>query len=152
MTDSQILRRMRQFLLALFAIGSVGTAADLLFLDHVEDTLQLVPLAAIGLSLAAAGWHAASRGIAGVRGLQFAATLLTATAAIGVVLHFRGSMEFQLEMDPSLGGFDLLVTVLRAKSPPTLAPGNLALLGLVGLASTFRHPATLARSTTGGPT
>jgi hypothetical protein len=150
MTESQILRRLRQFLLALLAAGLVGTAVDLLFLDHVEDTLQLVPLVAIGLSLGAVGWRAASGGAAGVRVLQVAMVLLTATAAIGIVLHFRGNMEFQLDMDPSLGGFDLLMTVLRAKSPPTLAPGNLALLGLVGLTSTYRHPATFR--STGGST
>lgn len=150
MLDSQILRRLRQLLLALVAAGLVGTATDLLFLEHVEDTLQLVPLAAIGLSLGALGWHAASGRAASVRVLQIALVLLTATAAIGIVLHYRGNMEFQLEMDSSLGGFDLLMTVLRAKSPPTLAPGNLALLGLVGLASTYRHPATLDRPTTGG--
>ncbi|MBC7978035.1 MAG: hypothetical protein H7138_23890 [Myxococcales bacterium] len=150
MLDAQILVRLRQLLRALLAAGLVGSAVDLLFLDHVEDPLQLVPLAAIGLSLGALGWHAASPRAAAVRGFQIAMVLLTATAVIGIALHGRGSVEFQHDMDPSLSGLNLLVTVLRAKSPPTLAPGNLALLGLVGLASTYRQRATLDRPIPGG--
>jgi hypothetical protein len=141
MPESDTLSRLRQLLLALVAAGLAGTAVDLLLLNHVEDTLQFVPLAVIAVSLAALGWHGLASHEGSVRGLRVAMWLLTATAATGIVLHYRGNMEFQLEMDPSLGGFDLLMTVLRAKSPPALAPANLALLGLVGLAATYKHPA-----------
>jgi hypothetical protein len=48
-------------------------------------------------------------------------------------------MEFQLEMDPSLGGLDLMAKVMTSKAPPTMAPMSLAVLGLVGLASTYRE-------------
>jgi hypothetical protein len=46
-------------------------------------------------------------------------------------------MEFQLEMDPTLGGMALLLKVMHAKAPPALAPGNMVLLGLLGLISTL---------------
>jgi hypothetical protein len=141
MPGSDTLSRLRQLLLALVAVGLAGTAADLLLLNHVEDTLQFAPLVVIALSLVALGWHGLAGHDTSVRALRAAMWLLTATAATGIVLHYRGNMEFQLEMDPSLGGFDLLMTVLRAKSPPALAPANLALLGLVGLAATYKHPA-----------
>ncbi len=41
-------------------------------------------------------------------------------------------------MDPAAGGWPLLSKTLEATAPPVLAPANLALLGLVGLASLYR--------------
>ena len=64
--------------------------------------------------------------------------LLMFSGATGAVLHFRANSEFQLEMDPSIGGMALVSKVLHAKAPPTLAPGNLALLGLLGLVGAWR--------------
>ncbi|MBK9241167.1 MAG: hypothetical protein IPL75_13080 [Acidobacteria bacterium] len=61
--------------------------------------------------------------------------LLMVAGATGSVLHYRANMEFQLEMDPTMGGMALLLKVLHAKAPPALAPGNMALLGLLGLVS-----------------
>ena len=63
--------------------------------------------------------------------------LLMVIGATGAILHYRANMEFQLEMDPTLGGMALLLKVLHAKAPPALAPGNMALLGLMGLISTL---------------
>jgi hypothetical protein len=42
-------------------------------------------------------------------------------------------------MDPSLRGFALFSSVIRAKTPPSLAPGTLGLLGLLGLTYAFRR-------------
>jgi len=52
----------------------------------------------------------------------------------GLALHFRGAAEFQLEIDPAMGTWDLVKKVMRAKAPPVLAPGVMLLLGLIGLA------------------
>jgi hypothetical protein len=59
------------------------------------------------------------------------------SGATGAILHYRANMEFQLEMDPTLGGMALLLKVLHAKAPQALAPGNMVLLGLLGLVSTL---------------
>ncbi len=64
--------------------------------------------------------------------------LLMLSGASGSVLHFRANMEFKREMDPSLSGMALFSSVLQAKAPPALAPGNMALLGLLGFACVFR--------------
>jgi hypothetical protein len=42
-------------------------------------------------------------------------------------------------MDPTLGGFALFSSVVRAKAPPAMAPGTLALLGLLGLTAGYRR-------------
>ena len=64
--------------------------------------------------------------------------LLIVSGALGAVLHYRANMEFKLEMDPSLNGWALFSSVIQAKAPPALAPGNMALLGLLGFACVFR--------------
>lgn len=131
----------RRFLLALLVIGLVVTSADLYLLQHFEDVNQLAPFAAIGFSVVALLLHAFERGPASVRVLQAAMLVMIAAGVVGFVLHFRGNMEFQLEIDPSLSGMELAMKVLRAKAPPALAPGAMAQLGLIGLIYTYRHPA-----------
>jgi hypothetical protein len=64
---------------------------------------------------------------------------------VGLVLHFRGNLEFEREDDPSLRGLRLIWKALRGATP-TLAPGALAQLGLLGLVWAHRHPALDARS------
>lgn len=134
------LGRLQRLLLALLAFGLVGTATELVLLGHSEDETQLVPLVAIGISLMVLAWHFVLPSVASARSLQVAMIVMIASGATGVVFHYQSNLEFQLEVDPSLRGIDLLMHVLRAKSPPALAPGNMALLGLLGLACLYRHP------------
>jgi hypothetical protein len=140
MTDESIvLARLRRALLAVLAIGLAGTAVDLILLAHYEDPLQFTPFAIIGLCLLAVGWHAFSRGELSLALMRVAMTLAMAGAAVGMTLHYQGSMEFQLETDPSLRGFALLKKTVRSEAPPIVAPANLAVLGLIGLVSTYRE-------------
>jgi hypothetical protein len=73
-----------------------------------------------------------------VLAVQVAMGILIVTGAVGVVLHYQANLEFQLEMDRSLNGLNLMMKVLEAKAPPALAPANMALLGLMGLAGVYR--------------
>jgi hypothetical protein len=131
----------RRWLLALVVLGLVGTGTELVLLAHYEDSAQLVPLFFIALTLVAIAGHLAVGGAGSLLLLRAMMCILVAAGLLGVVLHYRGSMEFQLEMDPTLSGWPLLVKVLHAKAPPTLAPGVMAQLGLLGLVYTYRHPA-----------
>jgi hypothetical protein len=133
------LPRMRRWLLTVVGVGLFGTALDLALLAHYEDVWQLVPFAAILLALATLIAVALIGSSATVRALRAAMLAMIACGVAGIVLHYQGNREFQLEVDPSLSGLDLFVTVLRAKAPPALAPANMALLGLVGLAITLRE-------------
>jgi hypothetical protein len=132
------LARMRTIVLGLVAVGLVGTAVELALLAHNEDLNQFIPFAAIGVALVAVIWRLVSRRSKAVLAVQFAMLALVVTGVVGVVLHFQGNMEFQLEMDKSLSGLPLIMNVLEAKSPPALAPANLALLGFIGLAAVYR--------------
>lgn len=142
------LATLRRLLLALLAFGLVGTATDLLLIGHDEDAWQAIPLATIGLALAATAALAltgpvASRALTIVRLFRTVMVLLILTGAVGGVLHYRANMEFKLEMDPSLSGLALFTSVIRAKAPPSMAPASLVLLGLLGLAAAYRRPDAL---------
>jgi hypothetical protein len=141
MPDTGVLQRVRRFVLAVLAIGLIGTAADLLLLAHYESFLQLVPLALVALALALIVWHLAAGGAASVRALQATMLLFLFAGVIGMVLHYRGNLEFQLEIDATQSAWDLFRKVVRAKAPPALAPASMAQLGLLGLVYCYRHPA-----------
>jgi hypothetical protein len=114
---------------------------ELLLIAHFEDTAQWIPiiLLAVGLIVVvadiilAAGWTQVA--------IQLTMVLIIAAGTLGIYFHFRGSREFQLEMDPQMRGARLVWHVLRAKSPPTLAPGSMLQLGLLGLGYAYlRRP------------
>ncbi len=146
MTD--VLPGIRRFLLAILVRGMSGSGAELILLGHHEDAKQLVPLGLIGIAFAVLAWHGTARAAASVRALQLTMLLFVVAGLAGVVLHFRSSIEFQLETDPSLAGWRLWRKALQAKAPPTLAPGVMVQLGLLGLAWSHRHPAL---ASPGGP-
>jgi hypothetical protein len=126
--------RLRRHIQALVVLGVAGACIDLALLRHTEDWQQLVPFAVLLLALATLVWLRLAPGRAAVRSGRAAMLLLMAAGALGVALHYRGSMEFQRESDPSIGGLALVRKVMLAHSPPALAPGSMILLGLFGLA------------------
>lgn len=135
------LAAVRRLLLALLALGFAATTVDLLLLAHYEDTPQLIPLALNGLVLVTIVWHAVAAGELNTRVLQVLMVACVAAGFVGVVLHYRGNLEFQLEIDPSQSAWTLFSKVMRAKAPPAMAPGIMVQLGLLGLIYAYRHPA-----------
>ena len=132
---------LRRLVLAILTFGLFGVLADLVALKHFEDSWQLVPLVLIALAFGTIAWYLVGGGAPSVRLLQFLMVFFVVAGVMGVVLHYRGNMEFQLEIDPSQRGWDLFTKVIQAKAPPAFAPGAMAQLGLLGLAYAFRHPA-----------
>ena len=122
----------------LLVAALIGIALELLLLGHTEDLLQWIPLALAVLALAALGWNHWSPSLASRRTTQAVMWLLILSGAAGIVLHFLGSREFQLETDPTLSGLPLVWKVIRAQSPPALAPATMALLGALGLIALAR--------------
>jgi hypothetical protein len=128
---------MRKLLLLLFVAGAVGTAADLLLTGHFEGTLQLLPFGGLSLVTAGAAWWGMAGSPAARRAYQVTTVLLMVVGLMGLWLHFQANMEFEREISPTLAGWDLTWKALRGAAPPSLAPGMLVYLGLLGLVSTF---------------
>jgi hypothetical protein len=135
----------RRILLFVLLAGLTGMGVELLFLKHFEEPSQLIPLVLIGVALSATLWHVLRRGPGSLRILQITMVFFIAAGLLGMYLHYGANVEFQREVDPSLGGLDLFWKAMAAKAPPALAPGSMAQLGLIGLAYTYRHPAISRR-------
>ncbi len=139
---------LRRLVLALVLLGIVGLIVELLLLGHTESALQWIPLALLGVALpsAIAVWRRPTEG--SLRVFCALMALCVVAGGLGLVLHFRGNIEFELESEPGVGGW-LLIWRSLTGATPTLAPGALAQLGLLGLAFAFRHPAWRRVSSTG---
>ena len=124
-------------LLAILFFGLIGTEVELLFLGHDEEALQFVPLVLIALGLVVISWHAMADNPSSLRLMRFMMFTLIAGGLLGIALHYRGSVEFQKEVEPSIHGFALFMKVMRSKAPPALAPAILTQLGLLGLVCTY---------------
>lgn len=131
---------LRRLLFATLVLGTSGTLAELLLLEHFEDWKQYLPLILLGIALLAELWYVAGRHRASVRAVQATMWLCIVAGGVGVILHYRGNMEFEREMVPTIAGFALFREAMMGATP-ALAPGQLVQLGLLGLAWTFRHPA-----------
>ena len=135
MTDSPL----RQFLLALVVVGAVGLLAELALLEHFESWTQWIPLALLVVVVTAAILVVTWRTPGALRFFRAVMALCVLTGVVGVFLHYRGNVEFEIERDGSLHGIGLFWEAIRGATP-ALAPGALSQLGLLGLAFTFRHP------------
>ena len=125
--------------LVVLVLGLIGTGTELLLLEHYEDTWQLAPLVLIGLGLVALAAHAVLRRAGSIIAIRLIMVLSVASGAIGVGLHYQGNAEFEREMYPSIEGLELFSKSMTGATP-ALAPGTMALLGLLGLIYTYRHP------------
>jgi tellurite resistance protein TehA-like permease len=131
--------RLRGMVLALVLLGLGGVAAELILLEHYEAGWQRAPLIAVVLALASLGLHGLRPSRRTVLGIRVAMSGLTLVGLWGVVQHFGGNRMFELEMDSALRGWELFWESLKGATP-TLAPGMMAQLGLLGLVFTARHP------------
>jgi hypothetical protein len=120
-------------------IGLAGTGAELVLLGHIEGFQQLIPLGLIAASLVTGGWHAVRPSALSVNAVRAAMGLCVVSGALGIALHYRGNLEFELEMYPAMAGTELVTKVITGATP-VLAPGTMSLLGVVGLMHTYRHP------------
>lgn len=138
--ESATISTIRRILLATLLLGGGGVLAELFLLEHTEGFWQQVPLYLLGVGLAALIWHSVDQRAASVRVVQGIMLLFIASGAIGTVLHYKGNMDFELEMDAAAQGFILFREAMTGATP-ALAPGAMIQLGLIGLAYSFRHPA-----------
>ena len=130
----------RSILFWALLLALIGTGTELLLLGHVEGATQLIPLALIAAGIIVFSWHAIGSGAASIRTLQVLMILFMVAGVVGVVLHFRSNIEFELELYPTMEGMELFRKAATG-ALPALAPGAMIQIGLVGFAYTWKHPA-----------
>jgi hypothetical protein len=128
-------------LLAIIVVVMIGTATDLLLLEHYESGWQLAPLILVAAGLIAAAGCAITGRSHAVVVWRIVMVLFVASGLLGILLHYSGNVEFQKELDPSQRGWALFVKAITAKAPPALAPAVMVQIGLLGLLYTYSHPA-----------
>lgn len=122
-----------RLLLAIYFGGLLGVAAELVLLEHYDDTLQLLPFGAIAAALAFGGWYARRPGAASRRAFRAVLVLFAVTGAAGLFLHYRGNAEFEKERDASISGLHLVWASLTGATP-AVAPGTMLLFAFIGYA------------------
>src|SRR3954466_14458135 len=138
--DSETLATIRALLLGALAIGVVGTIGELILLRHIDQATQWIPVVLLVGALPTVAWHVLRASRSSVRALQLLMVSFMAVGVLGVALHYAGNVDFERELQPDEHGLTFLRKTV-AGATPVLAPGSMVLLGLVGLAHAYRHPA-----------
>ena len=143
-SESRALSRLRSILHWTLLVGAAGTMGELLLLGHDESATQYVPLVLLAAGIGAGLVLLAAPTPSALRLLQALMVLFLGSGILGVGLHYQGNSEFELEMHPAISGIELMSKTLTGATP-VLAPGSMSLLGVIGLASTYRHPLLRSR-------
>jgi len=140
---------LRKSVILVAAIGIVGLAAELVIERHWGTPVRYVPW----LTLAALGWAVVRlwRGPTPrqVRAARIIAVTAMAAAGLGIALHINenytaGPLDqtYSLIWDTMSEPQRWWAAFSKSLGPaPTFAPGALALIGLLVLVATQRHPA-----------
>ena len=131
--------RVRTFLLIILLISMVSTAIELLLLEHTESRTQWIPLVLLLLGLLATIASAVWPGSISFNLMRVVMSAFMVAGLLGLYLHYRGNVEFELEMNPALHGWELFKKTMMGATP-TLSPGVLSQLGLLGFIYAYLQP------------
>ena len=141
---------LRRSLLWLAALGTLGTALELVLLRHWDNPLELIPFAALGaliVAIVVMARRPAARSIAIARALALTVLIVS---AVGVFIHIRSNYEaapldfrYTASWPTTPEPIRWLLAATDTVGPsPTLAPAAIAFLALALLIVTLRHPAS----------
>ncbi|MDW3651910.1 MAG: hypothetical protein R8P61_32855 [Bacteroidia bacterium] len=128
---------MHKYLLAIFLFSLFGSVAELFLLEHTEGFWQQVPIILMPVSLVVLVWYYLDDRKLSRRSFQLVMGLFIISGFAGIGLHYNGNLEFELEMYPSMEGWELIWKTLKGATP-VLAPGMMTALGLLGLLYTLK--------------
>lgn len=138
MTAEEVLQQLRRFLLALTILLFVGSLAELWLVGHTEDTIQWIPFVlAIGGTICTIVFYLWPNN-ATSRVLRIWMVIVMLGSALGIYFHVEGNFHFEREIAPRGSTMELLWKALEGGNP-LLAPGVLAVAGVLAIAATFRH-------------
>lgn len=141
MSTAEVLRRLRLFLLVLASMLFAGTLLELYLVNHNEDAVQWIAFVLAGLGLLVSLIVLARRGPATVRLLRWCMVLVIVGSVFGVYQHVSNNIAFEMEILPGASSRHLFWRGLSGANP-FLAPGTLAIAGLLSLAATYKFAIT----------
>ena len=109
----------------------IGTLLELYLLEHYEDSLQLIPIIGIGLSLGLILLLSIRYSKMSAKVFKVVLIANALSGFYGVFLHLKANYEFEQEMKPTSESWDLFLESLSGAFP-ALAPLSLVVLSLIG--------------------
>lgn len=140
MNATTLERRFRTFLLVVSASVFLGTIVELWLAKHTKSSIQFVPFVLCGVGLIAVVAVLLRPRRATLFALRGVMLTLIGGSALGIYEHLAGNWAFVVEIRPTATPSEVLLSALRGAAP-LLAPGILALAGVIALAATYYHPA-----------
>ncbi|HEX2619849.1 MAG TPA: hypothetical protein VHL11_06875, partial [Phototrophicaceae bacterium] len=107
---------------------------------HVKETLQLIPFGLCFLGFLAVTAVLLRPQRLTILVLRITMVGVAAGSLLGMYLHLKTNLDFELEIRPNAAIGDVLMEALKGASP-LLAPGILALVAVLAIAATYYHPA-----------
>lgn len=141
MNTAEVLRRLRLFLLALATMLFAGTLLELYLVNHTEDAIQWIAFVLGGLGLFLSLMVLVRRGPVTVRLLRWGMVVVILGSVFGVYQHVSNNVAFEQEILPGASWRHLFWRGLSGANP-FLAPGTLAIAGLLSIAATYKFAIT----------
>ena len=138
MSTAEVLRRLRLFLLVLSSLLFVGTLLELYLVNHKEDAIQWLAFVFAGLGLLVTLAALARRGPKTVLLLRWTMLLVIVGSLFGIYEHVSNNIAFEREIQSNATWSHLMWKGLSGANP-LLAPGTLAVAGLLSLAGTYNY-------------
>lgn len=133
------LSTIRRVLAWTLVYGAAGLLTELILVGHYETPAQYVPLLLLGIVVMIGVVIIVAPTAGKLRILQMVLVVVVTSGILGIGLHLQHNETEERARDPLSSRLALLLRSLSGTSP-VLAPGAMALLGVVGLAFTHRHP------------
>jgi hypothetical protein len=141
MSTAEVLRRLRLFLLLLSSLLFAGTLLELWLVNHTEDLIQWVAFVLAGLGLLATLFFLLRHGRRTVLVLRASMFLVVLGSFFGIYQHVSNNIAFEREIQPN-ATLTRLVRKGLGGANPLLAPGILAVAGLLALAASYKYLVT----------
>jgi hypothetical protein len=139
----------RASLLGILLFGVVGMIVELVFLKHTEGVLEILPIGLMGAALLVVIWDALRRSTASRAILMAAMVGFIVTGLAGVWVHYDANLGFERESNPGATAEEVYRKAVTGATP-TLAPGAMVELGLVGVLFALLQPTSEAGAASKG--
>ncbi len=140
MNTDTILFRLRRFLLALAGFLFVGTLVELAFTGHTKEPVQWIPFFLCGIGVVAVIAALVRPQRKTLLALRACMGMATLGSLFGVYEHITNNAAFYLEIHPHATSLQTIAAALSGANP-LVAPGILAVAGMLAIAATCYHPA-----------
>jgi hypothetical protein len=138
MSTAEVLRRLRLSLLVLSSLLFAGTLLELSLVNHTEGAIQWSAFVLAGIGLLVTLSVLARRGPVTVSLLRWCMFLVIVGSLFGIYQHVSNNIAFEREIQSNATWSHLMWKGLSGANP-LLAPGTLAVAGLLSLAGTYKY-------------